>query len=110
MRPSDKYIKIVEWSEEDGCYVGRCPSLMLGGIHGSNELDVYRELSEAVDEWIQIYQQDNIPLPPATAGKAYKGKFVLRVSPQLHERLAVRAMLEGDSLNSYCKKVLERAI
>lgn len=109
MKPSDKYIKIVEWSDEDGCYVGRCPNLMLGGIHGMDEIEVYRELSEAVEEWIEIYQQDNMPLPPPTANKTYKGKFVLRVSPELHEQLAVRAMIEGDSLNTYCRKILEKA-
>lgn len=35
MKPSDRYLKIVEWSERDGCYAGTCPGLMLGGIHGS---------------------------------------------------------------------------
>ncbi len=27
MRPSDRYLKIVEWSDEDQCYVGTCPGL-----------------------------------------------------------------------------------
>ena len=31
MRLSDQYLKIVEWSEEDQCYIGHCPNLMLGG-------------------------------------------------------------------------------
>ena len=30
MKKSDRYLKIVEWSEEDQCYVGTCPGLMLG--------------------------------------------------------------------------------
>lgn len=25
MKKSDRYLKIVEWSEEDQCYVGTCP-------------------------------------------------------------------------------------
>ena len=36
MKSSDRYLKLVEWSDEDGCYVGRCPELMLGGVHGSD--------------------------------------------------------------------------
>jgi predicted RNase H-like HicB family nuclease len=55
MKPSDRYLKIVEWSEEDGCYVGTCPGLMLGGIHGDDEAAVYAELCEAVEEWIQVH-------------------------------------------------------
>lgn len=38
MRLRDKYLKIVEWSEEDQCYIGTCPGFMLGGIHGDNEI------------------------------------------------------------------------
>ena len=34
MKPSDRYLKIVEWSDEDGCCVGTCPGLMLGGVQG----------------------------------------------------------------------------
>jgi hypothetical protein len=40
-KPSDRYLKLVAWSEEDQCYVGRCPDLMLGGVHGSDETAVY---------------------------------------------------------------------
>lgn len=109
MKLSDRYLKIVEWSEEDGCYVGRCPSLMLGGVHGTDEIAVYRELCEAVEEWISILQHDGTPLPPFSAPKEYSGKFMLRLSPELHEQLAIRASIEGDSLNNYCKKVLESA-
>lgn len=109
MRLSDRYLKIVEWSEADGCYVGRCPGLMFGGVHGDNEIQVYQELCDAVDEWIELHQSDGLPLPPFTALREYSGKFMLRISPELHERLAIRALLTGDSLNNYCKKVLENA-
>jgi len=42
MKLSDNYIKIVEWSEEDQYYVGSCPALMLGGVHGDDETKVYK--------------------------------------------------------------------
>lgn len=106
MKPSDRYLKIVEWSNEDNCYVGTCPGLMLGGIHGDNEAHVYRELCQAVEEWIKIYEEDGEPLPPATASKDYSGKFVVRVGKELHKELAIQAMYKGQSLNSYCAKLL----
>lgn len=106
MRPSDRYLKIVEWSEEDQCYVGTCPGLMLGGVHGDNEARVYKELCQAVDEWIRIHEQDGDPLPPATAGKDYSGKFVVRVGRDLHRQLAVQALRAGQSLNAYCVRML----
>ncbi len=36
-KPSDHYVKVVASSDEDQCYVARCPGLMLGGVHGSDE-------------------------------------------------------------------------
>lgn len=107
MKASDQYLKVIEWSEEDGCYVGTCPGLMLGGVHGDDEAKVYKELCEVVEEWIRIYAQEGEPLPPATAGKEYSGKFVVRVGKELHKELAVRALREGESLNSYCVKLLQ---
>jgi len=102
MKVSDQYIKIVEWSEEDQCYVGTCPGLMQGGIHGDDEAKVYKELCQAVEEWIEIYQEDKEPLPESTAGKEYSGKFVVRVGRDLHKALAIDALRHGESLNSYC--------
>ncbi len=107
MKVSDQYIKIVEWSEEDQCYVGTCPGLMLGGIHGKDEAKVYKELCQAVEEWIAIYEEDKESLPEATAGKDYSGKFVVRVGKDLHKALAIDALRRGESLNSYCVTLLK---
>ena len=32
MKESARYAKIVEWSEEDHCFVGSCPGLFFGGL------------------------------------------------------------------------------
>jgi predicted HicB family RNase H-like nuclease len=109
MKSSDKYLKIVEWSEEDQCYVGTCPGLMMGGVHGHNEGKVYQELCAAVDEWIRICEEDGAPLPSKTAGKDYSGKFVVRVSKELHKSLAIEALRQGESLNSYCVRQLKES-
>jgi predicted HicB family RNase H-like nuclease len=101
-----RYAKFVEWSDEDQCFIGRCPELMGGGVHGNDEAKVYRELCETVEEWIGLLQEDGVPLPEPPAGKKFSGKFVLRVEPALHRRLAAKALAAGESLNSYCAKTL----
>jgi len=68
MKDSDRYLKVVEWSPEDQCYIGRCPGLFLGGVDGNDEATVFKELCQVVEEWIEIIKQDGTPLPPATAG------------------------------------------
>jgi predicted RNase H-like HicB family nuclease len=75
MKESARYAKIVEWSEEDQCYVGSAPGLVLGGCHGSDEKAVFEELCDIVEEAIELYQTDGKPLPPPTSGRDYANKM-----------------------------------
>jgi predicted HicB family RNase H-like nuclease len=109
MKPGDEYLKIVQWSEEDGCYVGTCPGVLRGGVHGADETAVYKELCEVVAETIELYKNDTRPLPKPTSTRTYSGRFVLRVEKELHQSLAIRAIQQGESLNSYCQKILRKA-
>ena len=68
MNESDQYVKIVEWSDEDQCFVGTSPGLMHGGCHGDDERAVFAELCDIVEEVIELYRADGKPLPPPTAG------------------------------------------
>ncbi|MCL4203647.1 MAG: hypothetical protein KJ000_14175 [Pirellulaceae bacterium] len=68
MSPADRYVKIVEWSEEDQCYVGSCPGLFYGGCHGDDERAVFEELRVIVAETVALYERDGKPLPPPTSG------------------------------------------
>ena len=58
MKDSARYVKIVAWSEEDKCYVGNAPGLILGGCHGDDERQVFAELCQIVEEAIDLYKQD----------------------------------------------------
>ncbi len=75
MKGSARYAKIVEWSDEDDCYVGSAPGLILGGCHGLNEKEVFEELCEIVEEAIRLYEQDGKPLPPPTSGRDYANRM-----------------------------------
>lgn len=68
MNLAAKYVKLAEWSEEDQCFVGSCPGLFYGGCHPSDEQAVFTELCQIVEETIQLYQEQNRPLPPVTSG------------------------------------------
>lgn len=69
MSDSARYVKIVEWSDEDQCFVGMCPGIVRPCCHGDDETKVYAELCEIVEEWLDTPKQDGKPLPPATAGR-----------------------------------------
>ncbi|HEY6872154.1 MAG TPA: toxin-antitoxin system HicB family antitoxin [Geobacteraceae bacterium] len=63
-----------------------------------------------IAEAIELYEADRKPLPPATANKEYSGRFVLRVDKELHREVAIRALRAGERLNSYCQKILKKAV
>lgn len=63
-----RYVKIVEWSDVDGAFVGQCPGVIGPCCHGPDEAEVYRELCHIVAEWLELAKQDGRPLPPPTAG------------------------------------------
>jgi predicted RNase H-like HicB family nuclease len=62
-KEADLYKKIVYWSDEDNCFIGMCPELMYGGVHGDDALAVFLELNQAVDEVIEIIKESGKPLP-----------------------------------------------
>lgn len=62
-KESDLYKKVVYWSDEDNCFIGMCPELMYGGVHGDDALKVFTELNQAVEEAIQIFKEEGKPLP-----------------------------------------------
>lgn len=76
MSHRDRYVKIVEWSDEDQCYVGSCPGLFYGGCHGEDQQKVFAELCEIVEEILEVYQKDGEPLPAPTAGKDYATRML----------------------------------
>jgi predicted HicB family RNase H-like nuclease len=104
------YTKLVEWSDEDGCFVGSAPPLIGPCCHGNDEAKVYADLCQIVEEWIELLEGDGTTLPkPLGKASDFSGKFVLRVEPAIHRRLAAKALAAGESLNSYCVKTLCKA-
>ena len=75
MNDSTRYAKIVEWSDEDQCYVGSAPGLIYGGCHGPDEKAVFDELCQVVEEAIALDHKDGKPLPPSTSGRDFANKM-----------------------------------
>ena len=72
---SARDIKIVEWSDEDQCFVGQCPGVIGPCCHGDDEAEVYAQLCGIVEEWIETLKKSGKPLPPATAGRGSAHKI-----------------------------------
>lgn len=62
-KEADLYQKIVYWSDEDNCFIGMCPELTYGGVHGDDAVEVFKEICEVAEEIVEIYNQDGKTLP-----------------------------------------------
>ena len=69
MAKGDRYVKVVEQSDEDNCFVGSCPQLMYGGCHGDDAKQVFAEFGELVEEAIETLEEAGKPLPPPLSRK-----------------------------------------
>jgi predicted HicB family RNase H-like nuclease len=96
-----RYLKVVEWSEADGVYVGSAPPIIGQCCHGATEAEVLAQLAVIVEEWVELFLRDGKPLPAPSAGKTYSGKFLVRVSPEIHQKAALKAQARGESLNQF---------
>jgi len=76
MNESQRYLKIVEWSDADQCFIGQCPGIIGPCCHGENESQVYAELCQIVEEWLALFKQEVRPLPPPTAGQNVAEKIL----------------------------------
>jgi len=76
MKDSALYIKIVEWSDADQCFVGQCPGIISPYSHGDDEAQVYAELCAIVEEGITLMKQDGKAIPPPTIGKNVAEKLL----------------------------------
>jgi predicted RNase H-like HicB family nuclease len=63
---ADHHTTFVKWSDEDGCWIGYCPDLFIGGVcHGETRLEVAARLSILVEDDVRsrIEKGENLPQP-----------------------------------------------
>lgn len=109
-RRHEEYLKIVEWSDEDQCYIGTAPGLFIGGVHGKDEKKVFENLCAAVDEAVGLLEKEGKPLPASMKHKKYSGRIVLRIPADLHKVVALKAKQAGESINRFIAESLQKAV
>ncbi|MBN1602233.1 MAG: toxin-antitoxin system HicB family antitoxin, partial [Chitinispirillaceae bacterium] len=101
MKPlqNDHYSYRVIWSEEDKEYVGLCTEFSsLSWLDESPEAAL-RGIRKLVAEVIEDMRKNKETVPEPITSKHYSGKFIVRVPPQVHRKLAIEAAESGVSLN-----------
>lgn len=93
------YTYRVTWSEEDQEHVGLCaefPSLSWLDVDPTKAL---RGIMRVVAETVSDMQSNGEQIPEPFAERSYSGRFVVRVPPMVHRKLALEAAEKGISMN-----------
>lgn len=95
----DRYSYRVTWSEADQEYVGLCAEFpgtsWLAATHESALKGIRKLIASSVADM----QQSGEVIPEPIATRSFSGKFMVRVPPEVHRKLALKAAENGVSLN-----------
>jgi predicted HicB family RNase H-like nuclease len=104
----DRYTYRVTWSEEDNEYVGLCAEYPSLSWLESTPEEALKGIRQVVAEVVSDLETNKEPIPEPIAIKRYSGKFMVRIPPDLHRRLALEAAEAGVSLNRLASDRLSR--
>ena len=96
---NDRYTYRVLWSEEDEEYAGLCAEFPSLSWLAPTPEAALKGIRKVVADVVKDLEASDEPVPTPLASRKFSGKFMVRVPPQLHRRLALEAAEAGVSLN-----------
>ena len=100
------YIGSVNFSEKDNVFFGKVEGInALVNFEGESVSELRKAFQEAVDDYLAYCEEEGIE-----PHKSYSGSLNVRLSPELHSRVAVLAMQAGVSINAFIKKAVEKQV
>ncbi len=95
----DHYTYRVTWSPEDSEHVGLCAEFPSLSWLAATPEEALKGVREVVAEAVADLQASDEPVPTPLAEKHYSGEFRVRIPPEVHRALAIKAAEQGVSLN-----------
>ncbi len=96
---NDRYTYRITWSDEDEEYIGLCAEFPSMSWLARTPESALHGIRKAVAEAVIDMRNKNESPPLPLSSRSYSGKFVVRVPPEIHRELAIKAAEEGVSLN-----------
>ena len=93
----------IEYDEDLDQFRGEILGLNGGAdFYGKNPNELRTEFKKSLEVFLAVCKEKAIE-----PRRNFSGKFNLRISPELHERLAIAAQAEGKSINSIAQDALK---
>ena len=102
----DGYHAKIEYDEELDLFRGEVLGLSGGAdFYGKNPKELRAEFKKSLEVFLEVCKEKG--LEPR---RHFSGKFNLRISPELHERLAIEAQAQGKSINTLAQEALQERV
>lgn len=102
----DGYHAKIEYDEELDLFRGEILGLSGGAdFYGKNPKELRAEFKQSLQVFLEVCHEKGIE-----PRRHFSGKFNLRVSPELHERLAIEAQAQGKSINTLAQEALQERV
>jgi predicted RNase H-like HicB family nuclease len=88
----NRYTYRVTWSDDDNEYVGLCTKFPSLSWLAKDPQAALRGICKLVQEVIEDMRREGEAVPEPIALKHFSGKFMARVFPQVHKKLAIEAL------------------
>lgn len=100
------YVGKVKFDDEAGIFYGEVINLRdVITFQGTSVQELRQAFRDSVDDYLEFCAQRG-----EEAEKPFSGKFVVRVSPDVHRELFAKARLANKSLNSLVSEVLQVSV
>ncbi|MBN1940008.1 MAG: toxin-antitoxin system HicB family antitoxin [Candidatus Aminicenantes bacterium] len=96
---AERYTYRIEWSAEDDVFIARCAEFPGLGAHGRTQENALRQIKVAVAGALKWLSDEKREAPKPLGSKKFRGHLTLRVPPEVHRELAIRAAEENVSIN-----------
>lgn len=96
----------IEYDAELDQFRGEILGLTGGAdFYGKNPRELRAEFKRSLAVFLEVCREKGVE-----PRRSYSGKFNLRISPDLHEKLATAAQAEGKSINTLAQEALEQRV
>lgn len=103
---SEGYHAKIEYDSELDTFRGEILGLNGGAdFYGRNPKELRTEFKNSLRIFLEVCEEKGIE-----PRRHYSGKFNLRISPELHEQLAITAQVRGKSVNKLAQEALQKEI
>jgi predicted HicB family RNase H-like nuclease len=104
----DRYTYRVTWSEDDNEYIGLCAEFHSLSWLAANPETTLKGIRKLVADVVMDMNKNGEPVPAPISCRSYSGKFMVRIPPDVHRKLAVQAAESGVSLNRIASSKLSQ--